>query len=249
MSAILETKQARSMRCRRASPAFPTAAPHMPQDDMARPSCVFAGGMLSEFAGQPGPDRYWRSAGSLAALLPHSDRRGSASGGGSPHHRGAAKSGAALLGLLAIALLLACSVTVIRYGDACRSMQRRDWSCMQTYPRTLIAWPGPCRISCCLHRICMCRQSSELQATATHGYWGGKVPGGSGTSGRSRPADTLVMYVYSDSDPEYRRNLEFFAGFGMAADDGCDYVIVVQQVCFALGLNMHGQPSPSSIAL
>jgi hypothetical protein len=47
---------------------------------------------------------------------------------------------------------------------------------------------------------------------------------------RRRPADTLVMYIYSDSDPEYRRNLEFFVEFGVTAGSDCDYIIVVQQV-------------------
>ena len=46
----------------------------------------------------------------------------------------------------------------------------------------------------------------------------------------SPPADRLVMYVFSDSDPEYMRNLEFFVAYGMAEGDGCDYVVVVQEV-------------------
>jgi hypothetical protein len=50
------------------------------------------------------------------------------------------------------------------------------------------------------------------------------------SGGRKQQADTLVLYVFSDSDPEYRHNLEFFVRFGIAAGDGCDYVIVVQQV-------------------
>jgi hypothetical protein len=47
---------------------------------------------------------------------------------------------------------------------------------------------------------------------------------------RRRQADTLVMYIYADSDPEYRRNLEFFVRFGVTAGPECDYIIVVQQV-------------------
>ena len=42
--------------------------------------------------------------------------------------------------------------------------------------------------------------------------------------------DTLVMYVYSNSDPEYERNLRFFVANGVRAGDGCDYVIVLQVV-------------------
>ena len=44
-------------------------------------------------------------------------------------------------------------------------------------------------------------------------------------------ADTLVMYTYSNSDPEYERNLHFFVKHGMSEGDGCDYVIIVQEAC------------------
>ena len=43
-------------------------------------------------------------------------------------------------------------------------------------------------------------------------------------------ADTLVVYVYSNSDSEYERNLHFFVERGMADGDGCHYIIVVQEV-------------------
>lgn len=42
--------------------------------------------------------------------------------------------------------------------------------------------------------------------------------------------ETLVLYTYSNSDPEYERNLHFFVQHGMTEGDGCDYIIVVQQV-------------------
>ena len=44
---------------------------------------------------------------------------------------------------------------------------------------------------------------------------------------------TLVVYTYSKSDPEYERNLEFFVAHGMWEGDGCQYLIIVQQVGFA----------------
>lgn len=43
-------------------------------------------------------------------------------------------------------------------------------------------------------------------------------------------ADTLVIYTYSKSDPEYERNLEFFIKHGMWENDNCHYLIIVQQV-------------------
>ncbi|KAH7621353.1 hypothetical protein NADE_006616 [Nannochloris sp. 'desiccata'] len=44
-----------------------------------------------------------------------------------------------------------------------------------------------------------------------------------------QPAPTLVIYVYSSSDPEYLKNLEFFIREAIKPNDGCDYVIVLQQ--------------------
>ena len=49
----------------------------------------------------------------------------------------------------------------------------------------------------------------------------------------STQPETLVLYTYSNSDPEYERNLHFFVEHGMAEGDGCDYVIVVQEVSVA----------------
>ena len=48
--------------------------------------------------------------------------------------------------------------------------------------------------------------------------------------GKSTAADTLVIYTYSKSDPEYERNLIFFIKHGMWENDGCQYLIIVQQV-------------------
>eukprot|EP01025_Chloroclados_australasicus_P067784 TRINITY_DN939_c1_g1_i1.p2 TRINITY_DN939_c1_g1~~TRINITY_DN939_c1_g1_i1.p2 ORF type:complete len:416 (-),score=23.99 TRINITY_DN939_c1_g1_i1:2601-3848(-) len=39
----------------------------------------------------------------------------------------------------------------------------------------------------------------------------------------------LVMYVFSNTDPVYEQNLQFFIREGMQEDDGCDYVIVIQR--------------------
>ncbi|CAL8467738.1 g7276 [Coccomyxa elongata] len=51
----------------------------------------------------------------------------------------------------------------------------------------------------------------------------------------SHRADTLVIYVYSKSDTEYQRNLEFFVRNGMWEGDGCDYIIIVQQEAALFG--------------
>lgn len=40
--------------------------------------------------------------------------------------------------------------------------------------------------------------------------------------------DTLVMYVFSNTDSEYINNLRFFVQFAVAEDDNCDYVIIIQ---------------------
>lgn len=44
----------------------------------------------------------------------------------------------------------------------------------------------------------------------------------------SRP-DTLVVYIFSATDPEYVHNLEYFVKEGMVPNDRCHYVVVIQQ--------------------
>lgn len=39
---------------------------------------------------------------------------------------------------------------------------------------------------------------------------------------------TLVVYVYSDTDPQYRNNLETFIELGILRDTSADYLIIVQ---------------------
>eukprot|EP00891_Asterochloris_glomerata_P006722 jgi/Astpho2/6722/Aster-06741 len=43
-----------------------------------------------------------------------------------------------------------------------------------------------------------------------------------------RPVDTLVVYIFSNTDPEYANNLRFFLKHGVAEGDGCEYVVVIQ---------------------
>ena len=42
--------------------------------------------------------------------------------------------------------------------------------------------------------------------------------------------DTLVMYIFSPTDPEYERNMQYFVQHGMSEKDPCHYVVVVQQI-------------------
>ena len=50
-------------------------------------------------------------------------------------------------------------------------------------------------------------------------------------------SETLVLYTYSNSDTEYERNLHYFVEHGMAEGDGCDYIIVVQEVSVRCSLS------------
>jgi hypothetical protein len=43
-------------------------------------------------------------------------------------------------------------------------------------------------------------------------------------------AQNLVVYVFSHSDPEYDENLLYFLKNGVAEGDGCDYLLVIQEV-------------------
>lgn len=59
--------------------------------------------------------------------------------------------------------------------------------------------------------------SKELAFTQTH------APG-------AIPKDTLVMYIFSPTDPEYERNMRYFVRHGISENDPCHYVIVVQRL-------------------
>lgn len=41
--------------------------------------------------------------------------------------------------------------------------------------------------------------------------------------------DTLVVYIFSNTDPEYIVNLKFFLRWGIREGDGADYIVVLQQ--------------------
>ena len=41
---------------------------------------------------------------------------------------------------------------------------------------------------------------------------------------------TLLLYTYSNSNPEYERNLHYFVLHGVSDEDWCDYFILVQEV-------------------
>ena len=47
--------------------------------------------------------------------------------------------------------------------------------------------------------------------------------------GRHGTPNTLVIYVFSDTDKEYIYNLRYFVREGIKEGDGCDYVIVIQR--------------------
>eukprot|EP01025_Chloroclados_australasicus_P029269 TRINITY_DN2918_c0_g1_i7.p1 TRINITY_DN2918_c0_g1~~TRINITY_DN2918_c0_g1_i7.p1 ORF type:complete len:147 (-),score=1.41 TRINITY_DN2918_c0_g1_i7:3-413(-) len=39
----------------------------------------------------------------------------------------------------------------------------------------------------------------------------------------------LVMYIFSNTDPAYAYNLQYFVREGIRENDGCDYVFVIQK--------------------
>ena len=41
--------------------------------------------------------------------------------------------------------------------------------------------------------------------------------------------ETLVVYIFSNTDPEYFNNLKFFLKWGVREGDGAYYIIVVQE--------------------
>lgn len=69
-------------------------------------------------------------------------------------------------------------------------------------------------------------QAAKLVNAATDGATASALESSSASG-----AETLVIYTYSKSDPEYERNLIFFIQHGMWEHDGCEYLIIVQQAC------------------
>ena len=45
----------------------------------------------------------------------------------------------------------------------------------------------------------------------------------------ARGSDVLVMYIFSNTDPLYLDNLKFFLREGVHANDGCEYIFVVNR--------------------
>ena len=42
--------------------------------------------------------------------------------------------------------------------------------------------------------------------------------------------DTLIMYIFSPTDPEYERNMQYFVMHGISESHPCHYIIVVQRI-------------------
>jgi hypothetical protein len=49
------------------------------------------------------------------------------------------------------------------------------------------------------------------------------------TSSDARANDVLVMYIFSNTDPQYLSNLHFFLREGVHSGDGCEYIFVVNR--------------------
>jgi hypothetical protein len=50
-----------------------------------------------------------------------------------------------------------------------------------------------------------------------------------GLAGKGSGPDVLVMYVFSNTDPEYLENLKFFLREGVHPSDGCEYLFIVNR--------------------
>jgi hypothetical protein len=47
--------------------------------------------------------------------------------------------------------------------------------------------------------------------------------------GQAITDDVLVLYIFSNTDPEYMNNLKFFLREGVHPADGCEYLFVVNR--------------------
>jgi hypothetical protein len=48
-------------------------------------------------------------------------------------------------------------------------------------------------------------------------------------TGKASTPDVLVLYIYSNTDPEYNNNLKFFLREGVHPADGCEYLFIINQ--------------------
>lgn len=78
------------------------------------------------------------------------------------------------------------------------------------------------------HRSRQLTGTPDSTASATRAMMLPQTVAGAANGGRK--ADTLVVYVYSPTDPEYANNLRYFLRQGVHDNDGCDYVFVLQSV-------------------
>lgn len=53
------------------------------------------------------------------------------------------------------------------------------------------------------------------------------------TSNDAQGDDVLVMYLYDNRDPVWVENFKFFVQWGIAANDGCSYIILVNEALYA----------------
>lgn len=77
-------------------------------------------------------------------------------------------------------------------------------------------------------------EGRSLQATST----GSRFPFFSSSaaadiSNDAQGDDVLVMYLYDNRDPVWIENFKFFVQWGIAANDGCSYVILVSEALYA----------------
>ncbi|KAL4459147.1 hypothetical protein ABPG75_014012 [Micractinium tetrahymenae] len=81
-------------------------------------------------------------------------------------------------------------------------------------------------IALCVWGLWLIRSPGLLGGAGRRAGSGLRLEPGGQPAARGR---TLVVYVFSGSDPEYADNLRFFISEAVKENDGCDYVIVLQQ--------------------
>jgi hypothetical protein len=108
------------------------------------------------------------------------------------------------------------------------------------YPRSARAWsPTSQRSRCCgwnaLLGTCVVSAVISLLVALfefTAGGWSGhlsQLRQHFRTSSTARDSDVLVMYIFSNTDPQYLNNLKFFLREGVHPGDGCEYIFVVNR--------------------
>lgn len=102
----------------------------------------------------------------------------------------------------------------------------RSWG--NTTPRRWSSWSILGTSCFALSLVCLCFVLFQVSI----GSWGSKMEQMQRrvrAAGQAKQTDVLVLYIFSNTDPQYINNLNFFLREGVHPGDGCEYIFVINR--------------------